>query len=207
MENFKITPWIPLIQTFIKYGAILIIFLFFKDWAIKGLETVTDRIGAGSSFKIGTSGLELGEAPIMDQETSNDPVRDTEETTEKIMPETAIEQSESWQPKTKSRSGNSNIFNGLIDKRFYLIHAARKINSGNYEIKVALGSHNQKYIKEIKLVRYYLHDSFQQPVREITNSNNNFQIILNAWGQFEIQAEIEFKDSNKTVKLSRFLNF
>jgi hypothetical protein len=203
MENSKITPWIPLIQTCIKYGILFIVFLFLKGWAIKGLEVVTERIGSGSSFRIGANGFELGEAPKMK------PSADMLASGDVSLPDPpeAAFLVEQAAPGLKSTEGHIDLFERPIDKRFYLVHAARKVKEGSYELKIALGSHAPEALDEVKSVRYYLHDSFPQPVREISDRNKNFEITLTAWGQFELQAIIQLKENEKEIKLSRFLNF
>lgn len=203
MESSKIVPWIPLIQTCIKYGVIFLAFLFLKSWAIKGIEVVTDRIGSGSSFKIGASGFELGEAPKMKPSTE---MLASADTSLPDPPEIAF-LAEQAHPGFKNAESHTDLFKRSVDKRFYLVHAARKVKEGNYEIKIALGSHAPRALDEVKFVRYYLHDSFPQPVREVSDRDNDFGITLTAWGQFELQAVAQLKDNEKEIKLSRFLNF
>lgn len=203
MDNSKVTPWIPLIQTCIKYGFIFFIFFFLRDWTVKSLEVITNRIGSGSSFKIGATGFELGEAPKMkpsaEMLVSGDiSLPDPSETA------FLVEQARSG---FKSAKGHMNLFERPVDKRFYLIHAARKVKEDSYEIKVALGSHVPEAINEVKFVRYYLHDSFPQPIREVSDRGKNFEITLTAWGQFELQAIVQLKENEEKIKLSRFLNF
>jgi hypothetical protein len=54
-------------------------------------------------------------------------------------------------------------------------------------------------LADVKKVTYYLHESFPNPVQISTDSGNDFEIWIMAWGSFVLRAEIEMK-SGETIE-------
>lgn len=62
-------------------------------------------------------------------------------------------------------------------------------------------------LNEIAKVTYQLHPTFKNPVREIIDSRNNFELRTNGWGEFTIGASVHFKHSAEPVHLRHKITF
>ncbi|MCR9271123.1 MAG: TIR domain-containing protein [Hyphomonadaceae bacterium] len=62
-------------------------------------------------------------------------------------------------------------------------------------------------LDRISKVTYFLHRTFKNPVREITDRHSKFELRTNGWGAFEIQANVEFSHSQQLLKTSRMITF
>jgi hypothetical protein len=62
-------------------------------------------------------------------------------------------------------------------------------------------------LEAIEKVVYTLHPSFKNPVREILDRENNFQLLTNGWGEFEIQATAYFKNGDPPAAVSHYIDF
>ena len=66
---------------------------------------------------------------------------------------------------------------------------------------------SDEVLQTISKVTYTLHPTFQNPIREVVDARNNFELRTNGWGEFEIKASVEFKDSSQGLYLSRQITF
>jgi hypothetical protein len=89
---------------------------------------------------------------------------------------------------------------------YYLVHGAAKQGS-DYSVKVSLGAFEPSLLDKVDRVVYYLHESFENNKREVTDRSSDFSLLFNAWGQFEIKADVYLKGRLEPVKLRRWLNF
>jgi transcription initiation factor IIF auxiliary subunit len=53
-------------------------------------------------------------------------------------------------------------------------------------------------LDEIDHVRYILHSTFHDPVREVRNRANNFRLDTSGWGTFTLYAKAVHKDGHET---------
>lgn len=199
MNQPKITPWIPLIQTGVKWVVVLVVFLYFKDT----FHIINERVLGGSSLKIGAAGLELGVAPVMEDEQEDEIEAAVERFQESPM------QSPMQSPVKGMAIETGLVLDDVLEEAFYLVHAAQKKSEGVYEIKMGIGTHYKGAAEKIDRVVYILHESFDQERREVGDpgSKNGFPLVITAWGQFEAEAEIYLKGSPQPIFVSRFLNF
>jgi len=58
----------------------------------------------------------------------------------------------------------------------------------------------------IKSVTYHLDKTFRKKTVKVKNGNDNFGLGLRVWGEFEITADVHFKDG-RIETLRHFLNF
>lgn len=65
-----------------------------------------------------------------------------------------------------------------------------------HRIFVSLDASQQDLAKVSKVI-YYLHPTFKNPVREIIDRRQNFELQTNGWGNFEIKAEIYLNDNSE----------
>jgi transcription initiation factor IIF auxiliary subunit len=56
-------------------------------------------------------------------------------------------------------------------------------------------------LEEIVRVVYFLHSTFPDPVRTVTDRDRGFSLRARGWGEFEIRAQVAFRDgSTETVR-------
>jgi len=209
-----LVPLLPLIQQIFRYIAIALLLLLFSKPLVTLIRGVQDRILLGSAVELGPSGLKLGEAPKLSEKKLAD--ADIEEILEEPLTEEApteefaVEQSEA--PTKGGGMQQATIFYGdrsedAAKRMYYLIHAAEKISADRYNVVIRLGAQNPEALQKVDRVIYHLHESFQDPVREIREKNNDFEIRLSAWGQFMLYAEVYIEGRAVPLKMDRYLNF
>ena len=62
-------------------------------------------------------------------------------------------------------------------------------------------------LSRVSKVTYRLHPTFKNPVREIIDPRNNFELRTNGWGEFEIGADVYFTDRTQPVRLKHRVTF
>jgi transcription initiation factor IIF auxiliary subunit len=65
----------------------------------------------------------------------------------------------------------------------------------NWELYIA--SDNKSELEKVDSVKYILHPTFKNPVREITDKSDGFRLKSNGWGSFEVKAFVYFKNGKK----------
>ena len=65
---------------------------------------------------------------------------------------------------------------------------------------------NEEDLDKIRDVTYYLHSTFKEPIRSITDRSTNYKLTTSGWGTFVIKIEINLK-SGVIVKLEHQLKF
>ena len=63
---------------------------------------------------------------------------------------------------------------------------------------------NQQTLSKIEYVEYTLHKTFRNRIKTTSNSQNNFALKSNGWGEFDIKVKVFFKDG-KIRNLSHWL--
>ncbi|MFT4938942.1 MAG: hypothetical protein ACI88A_001974 [Paraglaciecola sp.] len=190
--------WIPFLQSLVWPTFIAILIYIFRNRFEGILESVKKRIEEGSSVGVGPSGFSLGSAPqLPDNPTPEEMIDDGEDqktTPELIKKEKALEEELSKNPV----------------ERLQLIHTSRylKIKNGRdyYRIVVSLDPYNTDALSKVEKVVYFLHKTFRNPVREVTNRDTNFELITAAWGEFSIRAEVYLQGKTEPLRLSRYLD-
>ncbi|HKP53330.1 MAG TPA: pYEATS domain-containing protein [Chloroflexia bacterium] len=95
----------------------------------------------------------------------------------------------------------------------YLIHSAsapRLDTDGveRRELKVILDADTDSLLDKVDRVVYHLHPTFPNPIRTTRDHKRKFVLNTSAWGQFNLRADVYFKDSNTPpLTLYRYLNF
>lgn len=97
---------------------------------------------------------------------------------------------------------------------YYIVHKAWKVRGEDdyynirfsIDVDIAEEEEAEKAMSRIEKVVYHLHKSFDRPVVEMTDSDENFEMKVTVWGQFPIWAELHMKDGQKKL-LTRYLNF
>jgi len=192
--------WIPFFQALVWPVFITLLIIFFRDWFVQLLEIIRQRIESGSGISIGPGGLSLGEAPKIEAEgevraaAAEEVVSQYSEDARKTLPTElpGIEMSRYFQ---------------LIHSAEYNPEISRQRGQAYYTIKVRLEAEGESFLEQVSRVVYHLHPSFPQPDREIKTRRNNFELETYAWGQFNLSADVYFKDNDPPLKLFRYLNF
>lgn len=52
-------------------------------------------------------------------------------------------------------------------------------------------------LSKISHVDYVLHDTFQDPIRQVRSAKDGFRLKTNGWGTFTVRAFVHFKDGRK----------
>ncbi len=94
----------------------------------------------------------------------------------------------------------------------YLVHtvSAPQIDTDGVErraIRVIVDADSSQILNDIERVVYHLHPTFRNPNREITDRHNNFALATRAWGEFNLWADVYFRNYEKPLTLFRYLNF
>tara|TARA_R110000868_G_C10933592_1_gene766550 strand:- start:1573 stop:2532 length:960 start_codon:yes stop_codon:yes gene_type:complete len=80
-----------------------------------------------------------------------------------------------------------------------------KKNPLDHEFKIYISA-SEEQISRISTVTYVLHPTFSDPIVEVTNQKTNFGLGLKVWGQFEIEAIINYSNGEQITK-SKYLAF
>lgn len=175
--------WIPFFQALVWPVFLAALLLIFRRKVLDVIGAVKGRIEAGAEMGVGPSGFTLGSAPVLKTET-----------------------------KTKgnikrSQGGDRDYQSGVL----YMVHSARfakKVPEGrDYEITVRIYAENSEIEERIERVEYHLHRSYKRRIRESIDRNKDFELILYAWGQFNLKAHVYLSGESKPIVLWRFLNF
>ena len=190
--------WIPFLQSLVWPVFIAILIYKFRSRFEEILVSIKKRIEEGSAVGVGPSGFTLGSAPQLpddpDPEEMIDDGEDLETTPELIEKEKAFEEELSKNPVG----------------RLQLTHTSRYLEIKNgrdyYRIIVSLDPYKTEALSNVEKVVYFLHKTFTNPVREVTNRGTNFELRTAAWGEFTIRAEVYLKSQSEPLRLSRYLD-
>ncbi len=73
-----------------------------------------------------------------------------------------------------------------------------------WDWEVYLTSGDPSELDNVKSVKYILHSTFKNPVRVITNRDDNFKLKMQGWGTFEIKA-FAILESGDKIRLTHNL--
>ncbi len=60
-------------------------------------------------------------------------------------------------------------------------------------------------LSDVESVQYILHPTFNNPVRQVSDSTGGFRLKSNGWGEFETKALVRMKNG-RSVKLKHHLH-
>jgi hypothetical protein len=195
--------WIPFLQSLVWPVFLGILLLTSRGWVKEVLEVIKKRIEQGSEMSLGPSGFSLGmgNAPKLEQPTPEQENKLLKKVDEQIA--------------NKEPLAQPSIAKELLQS-IYLIHSATFFKQAGpstdkrdfYTIKVQLSADSQTVLDKIAKVVYYRHPSFgDKTVLETSDKESNFEMVTRVWGQFNLRAEIYFKDGDQPLTLYRYLNF
>ena len=165
------------------------------------MEVVKKRVESGSEMSVGPSGFTLGPVPRLEEQESSEDSKSPEEVIADYTEET----------KKRPPSGKAAL---ELAKYFRLVHSAsynteltQRAGRPYYTIKVWLDTDSSALLDRISKVVYHLHPTFPNPDREISTRSNNFELKTNGWGQFNLTANVYFKEGEQSLRLSRYIDF
>lgn len=178
------SEWIPLLQSLV-WPVFFAILLFVMRRQVRNLAaSIARRVDRGDSFQVGPGGLSLGQGEprltkLDEVSAKTVPDRDTVESLTNVV---------------------------------YLIHSASAPRTDadgteRRELEVIVDADSASILDKVERVVYQLHPTFTDPVRQVTNRKSKFAMRTRAWGQFNLKADVYFKDQPMPLTLYRYLNF
>ncbi len=173
----------PLLQTLCWPLVVGVIVIWLHDPIGRLIRAIAKRVEDGDSFEAGSSGVKL---------TSTQPRLATPS-------ETPIEKAVEHRSKHISP--------------VYLLHRARrdqkldKDDHEYYRLVIWIDSDDPDFLSKVEEVTYYLHSTFKDPIRLVSNSDDGFALKTAAWGQFLLSAAVKMRDGKTTYNIERYLNF
>lgn len=208
----KLQTYMPLLQQLTKYAFFLLCLVIFAPKVITLFDVTEQRLLSGGEISIGPAGIKLGEAPKMPVEhgVSNQIDRISGRGGSMIS-QTPLSGSshgplEQWSPNRGAVKGMPDMSKLSMEDVYHLVHGSAK-QSRDYTVKVTLGALEPRLLDDVEKVVYNLHETFRDPVREVTDRSTDFALVFSAWGQFEVKADVYLKGKLEPVKLRRWLNF
>jgi hypothetical protein len=95
---------------------------------------------------------------------------------------------------------------------FALIHASWRYPKKDLEFKKRMYciqviiQAQQEVLDEVEFVKYYLHNSYPNPIQTKHDKKNHFELKELAWGEYLLKAEVKLKESNNVIQLERYIN-
>ena len=188
--------WIPFLQTLVWPIFILIFLFWFRGWLGELLEVVKKRIETGSEMSVGPSGFSIGQAPKLEETSAGNGT-----------PQNAIKEFSKEAPGQNKTALQLARFFHLAHSAEYDPEYSKRQGRPYFKIKVRLEADDQDLLNNVLKVVYHLHPTFPNPDREIDTLEDNFEMRIKAWGQFNLSAEVYFKDSEQPLTLFRYIDF
>jgi hypothetical protein len=166
---------VPLFQTLVWPIAIGLLLYWNKATFLRVISALARRIEEGAPLKAGA--IEIGAAPSLPTVPRDTDPRHIDE----------------------------------LPHDIYMVHTARRdrtLDTADYEyyrLRIFVDADEPGRLDDVATVTYRLHPTFKDPVRNSTSRKSNFEIKTAAWGEFNMTAEISFKDGKKLV-IERYIN-
>lgn len=177
------------------WPTILVVFaLVFRKHFVQLLEAIRDRIEAGADFHVGSHGLSVGRPPNLDDAATPAAVAQLDVN--------AAGRDEKQEADSENRP--------VLTPEFHLTHGSKlkhiKNGKAYYSVRVSLESKDDTVLGDVEKVIYYLHPSFRNREKVVTESWRDFQLRFSAWGEFTIEADVFLKTQTTPIRISRYLN-
>ena len=83
--------------------------------------------------------------------------------------------------------------------------AITHVNIPHYDIRVIIDSYYKGALERIRFVKYYLHQSYPEPIQTRSNMKDHFCLKEIANGEYVLIAKIFLKDLEKPIILERYI--
>jgi hypothetical protein len=179
------SEWIPFLQSLV-WPVFLAVFLFLAREQVRGILTsIKARVERGDPFQAGPGGISFGQS---DRKFTR--LGEEKEVIDEDVTHSPVK----------------------YKKLVYLIHSVTgpRVGSDNVErrdIGVILDADSEKILDKVERVVYHLHPTFRDPDMEVTDRERRFELVISAWGQFNLSADVHFTGYEKPLTLYRYLNF
>lgn len=196
--------WIPLVQVLIWPIFIAVLLLAIRPYLVTILKSIADRIKHGDPFQAGPGGISLGQSERKLTRIQETPAANLDAVT------TISAQVERGEARSNIEAVEAIL--AQYAKVIYLVHgvsAPRMDTDGveRREVLVKVDADSQELLAKIDRVVYHLHPTFPEPEREVKNASNQFALSLRVWGEFNLVAQVYFKEFDQPLPLFRYLNF
>lgn len=190
--------WIPFLQSLIWPAFLGTLIYVYRKWFQEVLSVIKKRIEEGGDFSVGPTGFGMGAAPkLPDQPDSEDMIDD--ESMERSRPELLVKEQQIEEEEQREPEKGLQL---VHRSSFWKVKNARNY----YRIIVSLDSRDPRTLGQVERVVYYLHKSFENPVREVTDPRKHFAMKTAAWGEFTIRADVFLRDKTEPLRLSRYIS-
>lgn len=204
------SDWVPLLQSLIWPIFVAALLVYGRNQVKDIMNQIAARIKAGASLQVGTGGFVLGQS-----ENKLTRLDDTENLSLGAETDPSIHPQKSPSRKKESESdhfGHDNDDPTQYAKVAYLVHAASapQVDSDGIErraIRVIVDADSPEILNKIECVVYHLHPTFHNPNREVSNRHSNFELATRAWGEFNLYADVYFRNYRTPLTLFRYVNF
>lgn len=75
-----------------------------------------------------------------------------------------------------------------------------------YDIRIKVYSYYSGALEEIEKVQYYLHSSYDNPIRELYDSKSNFELKELAFGEYVLSAKIYLRNVDEPFIVQRYIS-
>ena len=175
--------WIPLFQSLVWPIALVGLAIWFRGGVKQVLKAIGERITSGASFEAGPSGIKIG----------------------------AVQAPPSV-GKTLAAAEDTRAVDDLPHP-IYMTHQAVRDSSLDrggeqyYRLRIAVEADEPEILGDVERVTYHLHPTFRDPDRTSTDPQTGFEIGTAAWGEFNMTAEIFFREGKPKLVVERYINF
>lgn len=182
--------WVPLLVELVWPIFLITVLFLGRSRIFRLIKALEDRIVSGAEVE--AAGIRVGTAPKL-----------TEVTSHPVSPLIVTGGSE--------KGGSDEEPGQLKPSPLYLVHTARRepsLDRGElqyYRLRVYVDADEPQVLNEIAEVTYYLHETFKEPVRTVSDRRTGFELQTIAWGEFNVAVLVQFKNGSTQI-LQRYLN-
>ncbi|HYS57975.1 MAG TPA: pYEATS domain-containing protein [Burkholderiales bacterium] len=173
--------WIPLLQSLLWPLVVVWAIFQFRPTFQRLLSGIAKRIEQGDPFEAGSSGVKLGSGQ---------------------------------QPKLEvgPQGEKKLVAEDELPHQIYLVHSTRrdrKLDKAEYEyyrLRIWIDADMPELLNPVSSVIYHLHPTFHDPVRTVSDQESQFALATACWGEFNMYAEITFKDGRAPLRIERYID-
>lgn len=75
-----------------------------------------------------------------------------------------------------------------------------------YDVRIKIFSYYSGALEEVEKVQYFLHNSYENPVREVYDSKTNFELKELAFGEYVLSAKIYIRNVGEPFIVQRYIS-
>lgn len=194
------TAWIPFFQTLIWILFFAAVFIALRQQIVGVAEAIKANVGSGASVSVGPSAVSIGSPPVAI-------------TTGKARSATSegVGGAANGVPEGLEQALIQRHYPAQFSDEVYLVHAAEvvrwpaRVQPGWYRIHIWLEAPTLEQLASYKRVIYRLHDTFPKKIVATEAAQDQFELWINAYGEFPLVACIE-RENGQTLWTMRYLD-